>query len=193
MRPAKLSAKVFLEVPPILAHYVETERNTWLESNPSRGAITLLNRSGAFFDLEALAVERRHELACLGLARFRALRYRIGFEQGRRDGHRHLSVFNDNARVALQASLIFGQLQGRFVSECIRFEFDLEHPGPKRRGIWLDYVEGTARALMDRGIPVVGCDLLLDSNVPHGARVIGDATVATINTLSPKRDAHPGA
>jgi DNA-binding NtrC family response regulator len=126
MRPAKLSAKVFLEVPPILSHYLETERNTWLESNPSRGAITLLNRSGAFFDLEALAVERRHELACLGLERFRALRYRIGFEQGRRDGHRHLSVFNDNARVALQASLIFGQLQGRFVSDCIRFEFDLE-------------------------------------------------------------------
>lgn len=126
MRPAKLSAKVFLEVPPILAHYVEAERNTWLESNPSRGTIALLNRSGVFVDLEALAVERRHELTVLGLERFRALRYRIGFEQGRRDGHRHLSVFNDNARVALQASIIFGQLQGRFVGESLRFEFDLD-------------------------------------------------------------------
>jgi transcriptional regulator with AAA-type ATPase domain len=73
-----------------------------------------------------LAVERRHELNILGLDRFRALRYRIGFEQGRRDGHRHLSVFGDNARVALQASLVFGQLQGRFVGECQRFEYDLD-------------------------------------------------------------------
>jgi galactokinase len=57
------------------------------------------------------------------------------------------------------------------------FEFDLERPGPKRRGSWLDYVEGTARALMDRGIPVVGCDLLLDSNVPHGAGVSASAAL----------------
>src|SRR5688500_10994469 len=57
------------------------------------------------------------------------------------------------------------------------FEFDLERPGPKRRGIWLDYVEGTARALVDRGIPVVGCDLLLDSNVPHGAGVSASAAL----------------
>src|SRR3954470_9452471 len=28
-------------------------------------------------------------------------------------------------------------------------ELDLERPGPKRRGIWLDYVEGTARALLE--------------------------------------------
>src|SRR5258705_13423224 len=26
------------------------------------------------------------------------------------------------------------------------FEFDLQQPGPKRRGSWHDYVEGTARA-----------------------------------------------
>jgi galactokinase len=57
------------------------------------------------------------------------------------------------------------------------FEFDLERPGPKRRGTWLDYVEGTARALMDRGIPVVGSDLLIDSNVPHGAGVSASAAL----------------
>jgi galactokinase len=57
------------------------------------------------------------------------------------------------------------------------FEFDLERPGPKRRGSWLDYVEGTARALMDRGVPVVGCDLLIDSNVPHGAGVSASAAL----------------
>jgi len=57
------------------------------------------------------------------------------------------------------------------------FEFDLERPGPKRRGSWLDYVEGTARALMDRGLPVVGCDLLVDSDVPTGAGVSASAAL----------------
>lgn len=57
------------------------------------------------------------------------------------------------------------------------FEFDLERPGPKRRGSWLDYVEGTARALMDRGLPVVGADLLLDSSVPAGAGVSASAAL----------------
>lgn len=147
MRPAKLSNKVFLEVPPILAHYTEAERNTWLESNPSRGTITLLNRSGVFVDLEALAVERRHELTTLGLERFRALRYRIGFEQGRRDGHRHLSVFNDNARVALQASLVFGQLQGRFVGESLRFEFDLEQRTLYREIVFTSTVDSTVHRM----------------------------------------------
>lgn len=57
------------------------------------------------------------------------------------------------------------------------FDFDLERPGPKRRGSWLDYVEGTARALMDRGFPVVGCNLLIDSDVPTGAGVSASAAL----------------
>src|SRR6187551_2178906 len=62
---------------------------------------------------------------------------------------------NGSSRVRVK-SLTLGQA----------FELDLERPGPKRRGLWIDYVEGTARALLDRGLPVVGCDLLIDSNVP---------------------------
>jgi galactokinase len=57
------------------------------------------------------------------------------------------------------------------------FELDLERPGPKRRGVWIDYVEGTARALLDRGFPVVGCDLLIDSDVPTGAGVSASAAL----------------
>jgi galactokinase len=56
-------------------------------------------------------------------------------------------------------------------------ELDLQHPGPKRRGVWVDYVEGTARALLDRGLPVVGTDLLIDSNVPAGAGVSASAAL----------------
>lgn len=56
-------------------------------------------------------------------------------------------------------------------------EIELPSPGPKRRGSWVDYVEGTARALIDRGVPVVGCDLLIDSNVPAGAGVSASAAL----------------
>src|SRR4051812_15977311 len=56
-------------------------------------------------------------------------------------------------------------------------ELDLERPGPKRRGIWLDYVEGTARALIERGFPIVGCDLLIGSDVPTGAGVSASAAL----------------
>ena len=56
-------------------------------------------------------------------------------------------------------------------------ELDLQRPGPTRRGVWNDYVEGTARALLDRGFPVVGCDLLIDSNVPTGAGVSASAAL----------------
>src|SRR3954454_15187279 len=35
-------------------------------------------------------------------------------------------------------------------------EFDLRKPGPTRRGSWVDYIEGTARALVDRGFAIGG-------------------------------------
>ncbi len=56
-------------------------------------------------------------------------------------------------------------------------EVDLERPGPKRRGRWEDYVEGTARALLARGFSIVGCDLVLDSDVPHGAGLSASAAL----------------
>lgn len=56
-------------------------------------------------------------------------------------------------------------------------EVDLARPGTPRRGSWVDFVEGTARALLDRKFPVVGSDLLLDSNVPHGAGLSASAAL----------------
>jgi galactokinase len=56
-------------------------------------------------------------------------------------------------------------------------EIDLANPGPKRRGSWLDYVEGTAHALLERGIAVVGSDLLIDSDVPAGAGLSASAAL----------------
>ena len=126
MRPKKLSSNVFQELPPVLAHYVEADRHLWVKGNPKRGRLSVLNRSGNFVELESQAVERRHLLHLLGTDRARALLYRVGFEQGRRDAARHIEKFGDNARLALQAALVFGQLQGRFVADNRRFEFDLD-------------------------------------------------------------------
>jgi galactokinase len=75
-------------------------------------------------------------------------------------------------------------------------EFDLARPGPKRRGSWLDYVEGTAQALRRAGFAVNGANLLVDSDVPVGAGLsasaalelaIGLALVGLANESNPDR------
>ena len=126
MRPTRLSAQVFLELPPVLAHYLKSERNHWLESSPQRGTMGLLGRPGVFEDLEAMAVQSRHLVYLMGFQHARALAFRCGFEQGRRDGQRHLEAFNNNVRLALQAAPVYAQLQGRHQGEQLRCEFDME-------------------------------------------------------------------
>jgi DNA-binding NtrC family response regulator len=105
-----------------------------------------MERSGAFSDLETLAVERRNLLSALGFDRARALKYKVGFEQGRRDGVRHMKTFNDNARLALLASLVFGQVQGKFVADTVKFEFDLDARTLYREVL----LEASAEALVHR-------------------------------------------
>ncbi|HEX2238931.1 MAG TPA: galactokinase [Gammaproteobacteria bacterium] len=56
-------------------------------------------------------------------------------------------------------------------------DFDLDHPGQRQRGLWLDYVEGVAQALEARGVRLRGADLLLDSNVPIGAGLSSSAAL----------------
>ncbi|HYE13259.1 MAG TPA: galactokinase [Pyrinomonadaceae bacterium] len=56
-------------------------------------------------------------------------------------------------------------------------EFDLGVPGERRRGIWLDYVEGMARALMEGGTNLVGADLMILSDVPAGAGLSSSAAL----------------
>ncbi|MBV8856670.1 MAG: galactokinase [Acidobacteria bacterium] len=55
--------------------------------------------------------------------------------------------------------------------------FDLDHPNPPRRGVWLEYVEGVARALESRGLKLSGADLLIDSDVPAGAGLSSSAAL----------------
>jgi galactokinase len=56
-------------------------------------------------------------------------------------------------------------------------EFDLARPGPPRRGSWIDFVEGTAQALLERGLPISGANLLVDSEVPTGAGLSASAAL----------------
>ncbi|HEV2704969.1 MAG TPA: galactokinase [Pyrinomonadaceae bacterium] len=57
------------------------------------------------------------------------------------------------------------------------FEFDLDRPGPKQRGLWLDYVEGVAQALAARGVSLRGADLGVASDVPVGAGLSSSAAL----------------
>ncbi len=54
---------------------------------------------------------------------------------------------------------------------------DLDQPGPPRRGIWLDYVEGVARALEEQGARLKGADLVISSDVPAGAGLSSSAAL----------------
>jgi len=54
-------------------------------------------------------------------------------------------------------------------------EFDLDHPGPRCRGIWLDYAEGVAQALSSDGIRLSGADLVLNGDVSMGGGLSSSA------------------
>jgi len=54
---------------------------------------------------------------------------------------------------------------------------DLNAPEQRRRGHWIDYVEGVARALTRRGVPLPGAHLLISSNVSMGAGLASSAAL----------------
>ena len=56
-------------------------------------------------------------------------------------------------------------------------QFDLSVPGQKQRGIWLDYVEGIARILHERGVDLRGAELAIHSDVPVGAGLSSSAAL----------------
>ncbi len=56
-------------------------------------------------------------------------------------------------------------------------EFDLDRPGERERGIWLDYVEGVAHALERRGVRLGGADLAISSDVPVGGGLSSSAAL----------------
>ena len=67
------------------------------------------------------------------------------------------------------------RVRSSFLAEPV--EIDLDRPGSPRRGVWFDYVEGVARALITRGKLLRGADLLIESNVPIGAGLSSSAAL----------------
>lgn len=157
MRPAKLSTNLFSELPPVLAHFLENNRSGAIETDAKRGRLSLLKRSGTFQDMESQAVERRQHLELLGLQRARSMYYRIGFEQGRRDGARYFKKYEGNARLALQAGEVFGQLQGRYVGECREFEYDAEDRTLLREVVYSSSTEAAVHRMASGGHNVCAC------------------------------------
>ena len=125
MKPSRMSAQVFLELPPVLSHYLEQDRNTWLDGSPRQGRLALRERQGLFHDLESLSHERAGIVGNLGVESARALVYRVGCGVGARDAIRHLAEVNGNVRLALQSAMVYWQLEGRGTASEERFEFDL--------------------------------------------------------------------
>jgi galactokinase len=56
-------------------------------------------------------------------------------------------------------------------------EFDIDEPGPRSRGIWLDYVEGVARALADAGCRLTGADMALSGTISMGGGLSSSAAL----------------
>ncbi|MEO7032657.1 MAG: galactokinase [Polyangiaceae bacterium] len=57
-----------------------------------------------------------------------------------------------------------------------QFEFSLDASW-KKHGGWLDYVEGMARTLVARGVPIIGADLAVASDVPPGSGLSSSAAL----------------
>ena len=65
----------------------------------------------------------------------------------------------------------------RSLNQNETLEFDLNEPGQGKRGIWLDYIEGVARVLEERGWQLRGADVVLRSDVPEGSGLSSSAAL----------------
>ncbi len=57
------------------------------------------------------------------------------------------------------------------------FSFNLDSPGERRRGSWLNYVEGVAWALERRGYRLRGINATIQSDIPEGAGLSSSAAL----------------
>ncbi|HEV2764294.1 MAG TPA: galactokinase, partial [Pyrinomonadaceae bacterium] len=83
----------------------------------------------------------------------------------------------EHSTVAAAAARSGRRVRVRSLNVGRTVEFDLDRPGPKQRGSWLDYVEGVAQALESRGVRLTGADLVVHSDVPSGAGLSSSAAL----------------
>ena len=77
------------------------------------------------------------------------------------------------------AAAVRGDRQIRVCSLNLNEEqlIDLDAPEQKRRGSWINYIEGVARILERRNVRLRGADLLISSTVPTGAGLSSSAAL----------------
>jgi galactokinase len=63
-------------------------------------------------------------------------------------------------------------------------EFDLDEEKPRKKGFWLNYIEGVARILESKTGRLKGADLLIWSDVPTGAGLSSSAALETVTGLA---------
>ena len=88
-----------------------------------------------------------------------------------------LPIAIDRRTYVVGAARLDRTVQIRSANTSSEFSFSLDHPGPRGRGTWLDYVEGTTDAMRSRGFALAGADLLLSSDIPVGAGLSSSAAL----------------
>jgi galactokinase len=63
-------------------------------------------------------------------------------------------------------------------------EFDLDNEQERKKGFWLNYIEGVARILESKNFRLKGADLVIWSDVPSGAGLSSSAALATVTGLA---------
>lgn len=63
-------------------------------------------------------------------------------------------------------------------------EFDLDSETERRKGAWLNYIEGVARILERGGVKLSGAELLIFSTIPTGAGLSSSAALEIVSGLA---------
>jgi galactokinase len=63
-------------------------------------------------------------------------------------------------------------------------EFDLDAEKERKKGFWLNYIEGVARILESKNVGLKGADLIIWSDVPTGAGLSSSAALETVTGLA---------
>ena len=63
-------------------------------------------------------------------------------------------------------------------------EFDLDRESERKKGAWINYIEGVARILERKGFRLPGADLIIFSTVPTGAGLSSSAALETVSGLA---------
>ena len=124
------SERIYINLPHELAQYFRKGRNPWLQSNPEKGVLYLLEQEGIFNDLDSEALKRRYLSQELGIRRLRAFYYKTAYEHGRRDAARNYLLFDRQESLAVKAGPLFQQIQGKYLINAHNYTFN-----PKARQV----------------------------------------------------------